>query len=210
MSIDLKRIEQKTYFTYFQDGLWDILIGLFSVGLGLMILIDFSFNGGILYAVLFTAVLGIKRFITYPRIGYVKFLNARRRLTKNMTVGLAVFIILMLVTLCLLFLTREGIRPALLTWLNNYFTEPSLLIMGVVLGIIISVFAYIYRINRLFFYALLTLAGFAVGAFGQTELSMGLPISICGTVITLCGLVILVRFLHKYPKLLEDRADDNQ
>ncbi len=109
-----------------------------------MILADFAVNGGVLFVVLYMSVLGIKRLITYPRIGYVKFLNARRRLTKNMAVGLAVFIFLALITVYLIFLTREGVRPAFLTWLNNYFAEPSLLIMVVILVIIISVFAHIY------------------------------------------------------------------
>lgn len=124
-----------------------------------MIITDFAAFGGILFAVLYMVVMGIKRLIIYPRIGHVKFLNARRRLTKNMAVGLAVFIFLTLLTIYLLFLTREGIRPAFLTWLNNYFTEPSLLIMAVVLVIIISVFAYIYRINRWYAYAVLILLG---------------------------------------------------
>ena len=209
MSVDLKKIEQKTYFAYFQDGLWDILIGLLSVGWGLMILTDFAAFGGILFAVLYMVVLGVKRVITYPRIGYVKFLSARRRLTKNMAIGLSVFILLVLITVYLLFLTREGIRPAFFTWLNNYFTEPSLLIMAVVPAIIISVFAYIYRINRWYFYALLSMAGFIIGALGQTEFSMGLPIAICGTVIVLCGLTFLIRFLRKNPKSVEE-ADENR
>ena len=208
--IDLKKIEQKTYSTYFQDGLWDILIGLLSVGWGLMVLTDFAAFGGILFAVLYMVVLGIKRLITYPRIGHVKFLNARRRLTKNMAVGLAVFIFLALITVYFLLLTREGIRPAFLTWLNNYFTEPSLLIMAVVPAIIISVFAYIYRINRWYFYALLSMAGFIIGALGQTEFSMGLPIAICGTVIVLCGLTFLIRFIRRHPKFAGEKVDENR
>ena len=207
--MNLKEIERKAFTSTFQDGLWDILIGLLSVGWGLMILADFAAFGGILFAVLYMVVLGIKRLITYPRIGHVKFLNARRRLTKNMAVGLAVFIFLALITVYFLLLTREGIRPAFLTWLNNYFTEPSLLIMAVVPAIIISVFAYIYRINRWYFYALLTMTGFSVGALGQTEFSMGLPIAICGTVIVLCGLTFLIRFLRKNPKSVEE-ADENR
>ncbi len=208
--VDLKKIEQKTYFTYFQDGLWDILIGLLSIGWGLMILTDFAAFGGVLFAVLYMVVLGIKRLIIYPRIGHVKFLNARRRLTKNMAVGLAVFIFLTLLTIYLLFLIRGGVRPAFLTWLNNYFAEPSLLIMAIMLAIIIIVFAYIYRINRWYFYALLSMAGLTVGALGQTELSMGLPIVICGTIIALCGLTFLIRFLRKHPKFAEEKVDENR
>ncbi len=206
--IDLRSIERKAYLTYFQDGLWDILVGLLSVGWGLMIVVDISVNGGILFPVLYVMVLGVKRLITYPRIGYVKFLNARRRLTKNMAVGLAVLISLTLITVLLLFLVRGGIRLAFLTWLNDYFAEPSLLIMAAVLAIMIIVIAYIYRINRWYFYALLTMIGFSVGALGQTEFSMSLPITLSGTVVVLSGLVVLIRFLRQYPRMVEEAPND--
>ncbi len=80
--------------------------------------------------------------------------------------------------------------------------------MAAVVAIMIIVIAYIYRINRWYFYALLTMIGFSVGALGQTEFSMSLPITLSGTVVVLSGLVVLIRFLRQYPRMVEEAPND--
>ena len=40
--VDLREIERKTYLAYFQDGLWDILIGLFLLNFGFDMLLGMS------------------------------------------------------------------------------------------------------------------------------------------------------------------------
>ena len=43
---DLKRIQRKVYLSYFKDGLWDILLGVFFAGWGIMVTSDFGAIGG--------------------------------------------------------------------------------------------------------------------------------------------------------------------
>ena len=78
---NLREIEKKAYMAYHQDGLLDIVVGVYVLGFGLGIFMDviwdFSFGMGIIPAILIAVILPIwiaaKRKITMPRIGFVKF-----------------------------------------------------------------------------------------------------------------------------------------
>ncbi|MDH4292277.1 MAG: hypothetical protein OEV56_06690, partial [Dehalococcoidia bacterium] len=71
--VNLKEIQRKVYMSFFQDGLWDIFLGLFMVGWGLAILTEAAYLPGIYFLGIYFAIWGIKKWLTYPRIGYVRF-----------------------------------------------------------------------------------------------------------------------------------------
>ena len=80
--INLKEIQRRVYMTFFQDGLWDIFLGLFILGWGLSILTEAAYLPGISFLGIYFVIWGIKKWLTYPRIGYVRFsATSRRRIT---------------------------------------------------------------------------------------------------------------------------------
>ena len=51
--VNLKEIQRKVYMTFFQDGLWDIFLGLFILGWGLSILTEAAYLPGVFHRYIF-------------------------------------------------------------------------------------------------------------------------------------------------------------
>ena len=75
--VDLKAIERKAYLSYFEDGLWDMVVGLFILCFGIDMATGSPSSSFVLPSVMLVGW-AIKKSITYPRIGYVRFAPARR------------------------------------------------------------------------------------------------------------------------------------
>jgi hypothetical protein len=87
----------------------------------------------------------------------------------------------------------------------SWFKEYSFLLFGAVLAVIIGVVAYVFEVSRVYAYAVLTLIAFA----GDRLLNMhpSLSLILLGAIVLLSGLVVLIRFLRKYPKVAEEASD---
>jgi hypothetical protein len=194
----LREIEKKAYMSYHQDGLLDIVIGLYALAFGLGIAMDriwgFSF-AAIMPAILISIVLPIwvqaKRKITMPRIGFVKF-GAR-----GSNKLFALFLGLMVAGLGVLFLftmaTAQNGRPV---WIETMF-QYGLIVVGLGSAVIASLFAYTMGLKRLHGYGLLTLALFASGHFLSIPFEYFLLA--LGSVIIASGATLLVQFIRRYP-----------
>ena len=77
-NIDLKQIERKAYTSYFQDGLWDIFMGLLMLGMGITIAFESEILYGVVLAIAVLVVSVGRKLITEPRIGRAKFGMARK------------------------------------------------------------------------------------------------------------------------------------
>ena len=185
--IDLKQIQRKIYISYFQDGLWDILLGVFLIGWGLMVTYDFVAVIGGIWVAFYFIILGLKRWLTYPRAGYIKIPEARKKQIKMVILGAVVFLLGLAVFL--LFTTNS--RPE---WLDEYF----MLMLGAMFALIIVFLAGWWRVNRWYAYAVIVLLAFMSHQWLDTELNLSFFVP--GGLITICGLVFLVSFLNKYPK----------
>ena len=185
--IDLKKIQRRVYMSYFQDGLWDILLGIFLIGWGLMVSYDFvAVMGGIWVAVYFL-VLGLKRLITYPRAGYIKIPEARKQQIRMVILGAVLFLLGMSVFL----LFASDSRPG---WFSEYF----MLMLGAMFAIVVVFLASWWRVNRWYAYAVSILLAFMSHHWLDTELSLSFFIP--GGIIAIYGFVLLALFLHRYPK----------
>lgn len=191
--LDLKEIERKAWTSYFEDGLWDIFLGLLVLTGGIRGLTDNLWFYLMLLPAALAPTLG-KRFITIPRMGLVKFGPARK--VKRERMG-TVLVISVLVTLALLLLSHSGLA------LPKIPISP---IIAIFYAGALGAVAYYMDFRRLYAYGLL----FAVsellwGRFGKP---IG-PIvdTVSGIVILLVGLVVFIRFLRKYP-LPTERALD--
>ena len=197
--VNLKEIQRKVYVSFFQDGLWDIFLGLFIVGWGLAILTEAAYLAGISFLGLYFVIWGVKKWVTYPRIGYARFsATSRRRITAR-------FLILGTVVLLLGLLAAVvwgiGTRPQ---WLADYFP----LIFNGMLAAVICFVAHWARVNRFYLHAALIF----LGAVFHLWLGIGWEFGFIGAggIIVLIGLGLLTSFLRKYPKMAEEVQGENR
>jgi hypothetical protein len=196
--ISLKEIQRKVYMTFFQDGLWDIFLGLFILGWGLAILTDATYLPCVTFIGLYFAIWGIKKRLTYPRIGYARFsATSRRRITVRFVI---LGVVVMLVGVIVAVLWGIGTRPQ---WLADYFP----LVFNGILAAIVCFIAYWARVNRFYLYAVLIFLGAVFHLWLGVRWEFGFIGA--GGIIVLIGLGILIIFLRKYPKMVEgaDNSD---
>jgi hypothetical protein len=203
----LREVEKKTYMSYHQDGLLDIVIGLYALAFGLGIVADkiwdFSFAAimpGILIAIVLPIWIQAKRKITLPRIGYVnigaKGSNKLFALLLGLSVaGLGVFFLFTMATF------QDG-RPE---WIETILFQYGMIWIGLGAAVIGSLFAYTMGLKRLYGYGLLTLVLFVSGYF--LSVSFEYLLLVVGGVIIASGAVLLAQFVRRYP--LPKGAPDN-
>jgi len=195
----LREIEKKTYISYHQDGLIDIIVGLYALtfGLGIIVdqLLDFNFAvimPGIIVVILLPLWLYAKRKITMPRIGYVnigtKGSNKLFALFLGLAVaGLGVFFLFTMVTF-------ESGRPE---WIETILFQYGMIWIGLGAAVIGSMFAYTMGLKRLHGYGLLTLALFVVGYF--LSFPFQYLLLLIGSIIIASGVALLIQFINRYP-----------
>ena len=185
--IDLKHIKRKVYMSYFQDVLWDILLGIFLIAWGLMVTYDFvAVMGGIWVAVYFL-VLGLKRLITYPRAGYIKIPEARKQQIRMVILGTVVF--LAGVAMIPIFVIDS--RPE---WFSEYF----MLMLGAMFALVVVFLASWWQVKWWYAYAAIILLAFMSHQWLDTELNLSFFIP--GGIAVIYGFILLVLFLRRYPK----------
>ena len=201
---NIKEIEKKAWISTFQDGLWDIYFGLLIMGIGFSWLGRF-FGLPETLDVLVTLIgwdIGVilifflgKKYITRPRMGFVKFGKIRKKRNKF----LALFIALMVAfTLITFIFTLLGIFE---------LPIPGFIVMLLVgllfITLPFSVVAYFLQLKRLYIYALL--GGFSLFISELLLPIIGapyhdiIPFGGIGLVITVTGLTIFIKFLQRYP-----------
>jgi len=194
---DPKKIQRKVYMSFFEDGLWDVVLGLFLLAWGFAILFDLGWLPGVGFVVFFYLALGLKQKIIYPRIGYARPAEARKQRSRAVIAGgvtllLGIMVFLLVVT---------GRTPQ---FLKDYFE----LLFGAMLAIIVALVGYWWRIVRWYYYAGLV---FVFAAFNEwLGLSFELSFIIPGGVILSCGLIIFVRFLRKYRRVSAEHFNGSQ
>ncbi|MGB3700092.1 MAG: hypothetical protein WA997_02385 [Anaerolineales bacterium] len=192
--MDFKKLQQRTYESYHQDGLIDIIFGLGFIGFGHNMALDnsaFLFMGWmpIIFYVPF------KNRITVPRIGYVKFSTSNTKMFIGVAVAVLLFIFL-LGTIVYLVGGSDNLSPQLTDWLT-WFRQYHMLVIGSIAALCCAGAALLTGIRRLYAYAALIVGIFAAGSW----LGVNPPIYVLttGLLIEAVGIWLLIRFLRKYP-----------
>jgi hypothetical protein len=197
---NLREIEKKTYMSYHQDGLLDIFVGVYILlfGLGILLLTMTDFSTWFVIPAIFPAIMipiwiSAKKRITMPRIGYVKF--GVRGANKLM----AIFLGLMVAGLgaFMVFGLGASMGEGWALTLRDFFISNSMIIIGIAVATISSLFAYTMGLKRLYGYGLLTLVLFFTGYFIVIPFEYFLVT--IGLVIIISGFVLLMRFIRRYP-----------
>jgi len=135
--------------------------------------------------------ISIKKRITVPRIGYVKFkTGGANRMT-------ALFLGLMVAGIGMFFIFGFSSTQSWALTLREIIISNSMPFIGIGGFIIASLFGYTIGLKRLYAYSLLTLAlftrvQFIAFPFEYILLTIGLTIIICGS-------ILLMQFIRKYP-----------
>lgn len=209
--IDLKALEKKAWRSVFQDGLWDIFLGLLLMAFALSAWLDRLELGegtrmGIYIGAEVVAMLVLfvgKRFITIPRMGRVKF-GAGRRKRRNI-VRLLLFISV-LVGLGMWFLSASmfGEEKSVLSarW---FFPLVWMLNMLMVFGL----GAYFLEFERLYVIGFLYALVIPLDAVVKEVTRMDMDIYIFlagGLIIVAMGLFYLLRFMRDHKPVSLNRG----
>jgi hypothetical protein len=220
--INLKELERKAFRSTFQDGLWDIFLGLLllNMGMGTMMGGMLADTGvsllWIMVGLLALAALALlvfwagKKFITTPRIGLVKFGPQRKAKMKNLRAVLFLSVLLLVIMAILGWAVAGGGLPG---WVTEI--PIPLYVWPVQTIIVFGLGAYFLDVTRFYAYGVLYGLPFPVGILlvENTDLtglsSMAITFGVPAGVMVLIGTVLFTRFLRKYPIPAEGTPDAN-
>jgi hypothetical protein len=184
-------MERKAWKSYYEDGMWDIFMGLLMIAMGVDLLTQ---EGPAFYALIGVAALSpalIKWFITMPRLGWVKFGPMRRTRDKLMKAVLAFSILIGIGGFVAYTVGAEppsGVFPA---------------IAAVVIFAVFASMAYLKEFPRLYGYAVAYSLSIGLALTMDDFVPMVLFLTFGGIGLAI-GLVLVARFVRRYPVLRPD------
>jgi hypothetical protein len=202
--VDLKEIERKAYLSYTKDGFWDICLGLFFLLQGIAFAVRWLAlmgTAGALIAVLVPTFMSLKKAIAVPRLGYVKFSPERQAKLNRGKLLLCVVLTFTALLGMVVFLAYSGQS----SW-KLLLRDLQLIPYGFVLAVAVGAVGFLFEIRRYLYYAVLILAAFIVGRTMNAKPDLYLiPL---GVVFFVIGMVLMVRFLRRYPKSVRETSHD--
>lgn len=204
--IDLKQIERKAFRSTYQDGLWDIYIGLVVIFMALYMYrpVDGYSAWNIIiflagYGVVSLIFWGGKKFITLPRMGQVKFGPIRKKRGLYLAIALGIIV---LINIGLVILTALGwANPEQAAQLNTFLLDRGwmdiavALIGSMLVGVSMILVAFFNDFPRGYYIAVMA----SLAVFLMIWLNQPIYPILLGLMIVLPGIVLLIRFLSKYP-----------
>jgi hypothetical protein len=206
--IDIRQVQRRVFqLMSFEDGLWDLLMGIIIMFLAIYpvtrerigpewnLLLFIS-----LLAVVVVIHLVARYFVSMPRVGYAKLHQS-----PLIRILVIVTIVLFLITIGLVALTFFG--PGRLPAPNvtaeashnrSYLVE---FITLVFMGGLFTAMGYLFGVTRLYFYGWMIGLAYLASVYmvHQAGWVFLFPLAVAAGIILLIGLVLLLRFLERYP-----------
>lgn len=207
--LDLKEVERKAYRSNFQDGLWDIYLGLLllqmAFGLpllnaGLSPVWIMLLMVGFVIAVL-AGFLAAKKWIITPRLGLVTFGQERQKKNKKLTLILSLSALAGVVILLLSTVAYQLVSSGLFdSWSETIWLIP----FGLFLVTAVTVFslgAYYMDYTRAYLYGWFFGLAFPLNILLEETLGITIPmITILFSAIMIgIGLILFIRFIRTHP-----------
>jgi len=205
--LNLKQLERRAYRSTFQDGLWDLYLAGLMACLGILGLISKFQEETWIWLIGYTVMVGSvfalfmlgKRYITMPRLGAVKFGLERKRRKLVLT---GILSIMVLFTLALVLITAGVIdAPGWLDHMQNEMTRRGVmdllvpLFAGLFVAIVMSLIAFFIDYYRGIYIGLV----FGLGIFIDEYFDLPVAMVVGAVLIAIPGVVLLTRFIRKYP-----------
>jgi len=196
-NVSSREREQGAYTSYRMDGLLDLLIGLAILLGGLTLLLDWDVSLGAVWVVVWLpAWLSATKLVTARRMTDTEV--SREQYGGMMRAGVFVVVVLILAVFAgmgVLWGRSTGSLPA---WFLPGLREYLRVVLGLLGTLVIAVAAWLSGLNRLYAYAALTAVVFVGGYLLNAPIA--LAVTVVGSIITLWGAVMLVRFVRTHPK----------
>jgi hypothetical protein len=139
---------------------------------------------------LVTLPLVLKRSVSGPRVGVLKFKKSERT-------WLMVFYFLFNF-LVLGFVLVLGIINPTGDILVHWLTVNLFLMIGLIIAFVLGLVGWFIKFQRLYAYAVLIFIGFALAG---RILSIGFVLTILGVLITASGIIVMRNFIQRHPKI---------
>lgn len=216
-TLDMKNAEKQVFrLASFEDGIWEIYLGFFFI---LMSFYDVTREilGPALNVILILGLLLllvglawiVKKRVTLPRIGLVRFGAQTKKKIKAAnitTIGLvlATFVLLILGANALI---SEPTWENLPQWFSDFDVD---LIFALITVGFFSLIAYTTGVARFYLHGVLI----GVGNFATTvlhfynDVKFGWPIALAGLIITATGVAVLIKFLQEHTLPAEEVSSD--
>jgi hypothetical protein len=191
----------------YEDGLWDITLGLIFMALGVFPLTRQLLGPSLnfIFYLLYLAIIVViqqyaRRIISTPRIGVVRNLRSKARM-----IVMVVLIGLVLLTLALVITTfisnnaQQQPNEAVVTQRETDYRVD--VIAGLAVIGVFSLMGFAFGIRRLHLYGVLIGVGNLASTIFRYEYGFpfNLPLVIAAGMIIFMGAILLLRFLRKYP-----------
>ena len=207
-NLDLKGTEKASFkLAAYSDGIADIGLGLVVITLAIYPftreLLGVNWNAllylGSVSLIIFLQTY-VKNRLTPSRIGIVDF--GKRATKRLLAFGLitAVLVVLMALTW---YLSAQGYFLPSPAWMGTYGFD---ILLAVIVLLIFSAMAYTLDLPRFYFYGLILGLSFPLQAL--LPVNPRFPVLAAGTVILAVGIVLLTRFLKKFPAVAADPAEE--
>lgn len=190
MSKKQKKILKKRQYAlwgFYDDGVFDMAIGLGIIWLGVIVLRGWSAWFALLCPVLPVLAYGLKRIVTLPRSENLKIPKTQKRARFGLGLLLAVVLIV------ILFLLKD--EPGL-SGLWHFIGKNIQLVLAIFLGTASIFLAYSLAYQRLYFHGLLIFFGFFMDSWLFSKQPFGLAIW-AGLIIFIAGAAALWQFVRK-------------
>lgn len=208
--IDLKKLERKAWRSVFQDGLWDIYLGLLLLAMAIFKLLSDSSLSELQSMIIYLGLMAVsmlvlwagKRFITVPRMGRAKFGPKGKARKRKARVVLAVSV---LVGVVVFFITLLGFEGNWSEGLPLQFIIPA--IWSVNMLVVFGLGAYFLDFDRLYLIGLMYALALPLQISADEFLGIDLgffAFAVPAAVILIVGSVVFVRFLRNYAVLTEE------
>jgi len=204
--LDLKALERKAFRSTYQDGLWDINVGLIVIGMAIFVFRPDEGYGALnlIGLVVACSVANLifwagKKFVTVPRMGQVRFGEIRKQKSRTLAIIMIVFILVQggIVLLTALSWRNPELGAKIISALNAGDTERLMVaaVGSLFVGPSFIMIAYFNDFLRGYYIAILmALAVFLMILFNQPIYPL-----ILGGLIVAPGLVLFVQFLRQHP-----------
>ncbi len=209
---DLSQLERNIYKSaLFQDGLVEMIMGFLLLANSISPILDtlginLPWNFLILTVPGYLLFLYARKYITTPRLGVVKFRAARETRRKKMLIGNVVAVLLTVT--CVILTLVFNIFPSI----NKYV---DILLLGMISFVIpLGILAYFLDFYRMFIFGILIQIAWLALAFIDKRIPSPydwiITFGTVGLIFMIFGLILLIRFLKKYPAHSNDILIDGE
>jgi hypothetical protein len=205
-NINLKELERNAFRSVFQDGLWDIFIGFLFTQFAIAPFLNERGLGDFwssvvlfpIYMIVLAGVMLLKKYVVAPRLGLVQFSKKRKSKFKKLILMINVILVIGIVA-AVFFVDLSNLQ---IKWLF-----PATFSMILLIGF--SVTAYLLDLARFYIYGALNGLAVVIGEllyhfYGASHHGLPIVFGATSSLMIIIGIVLLAKFLRKYPKPGED------